>query len=182
MCTRREFSTFPTSSIRLLLWLRFYGSLSGHTQCMFMHDITEGDTMYAASNLIHAFISSRLDWGNSLSLWSSTYWNSKVTKGSKYSSSNPNRKAESVTIDRIDFNKIMVLAYTCLKHLALPYLSQLLEVHSPRRILRSGESLNLKVPQTCLKTYGDRPFCHAAPALWNDLPMECKTASSLGIF
>ena len=82
---------------------------------------------------------------------------------------------------RTDF-KILMLAYKCLNRLALPYLSELLEVHRPERGLRSGDSLNLKVSGTCLMTYGDRVFTHAAQIFWNVLPLEIKSASSLDVF
>ena len=69
-----------------------------------------------------------------------------------------------------------------LNGLAPPYQSELLEVHTIARGLRSGDSLNLKVRRTCLKTYGYRSFAHAAPVMWNVLPVEIKSASSLDVF
>ena len=68
----------------------------------------------------------------------------------------------------------------CLNGLSPPYQSELLEVHTLARGLRSGDSLNLKVPRTYLNTYGDRSFAH--PVLWNVLPVEIKSASSLDVF
>ena len=72
-----------------------------------------------------------------------------------------------------------MLAYKCLNGLAPPKLSELLEIYTPVRVLRSGDSLKLTVPMTRLKAYGDRSFDHAAPVLWNVLPVEIKCESSL---
>ena len=82
---------------------------------------------------------------------------------------------------RIDV-KILILAYKHLNGLASPYLSELLEVYTLARGLRSGDSLKLKVPRTHLKTYGDKSFAHAAPILWNIVTAEINAASSLDAF
>ena len=40
----------------------------------------------------------------------------------------------------------------------------------------------LAVPRTRLKTYGDRAFSAAAPRLWNQLPPELKSVTSVDQF
>ncbi len=82
---------------------------------------------------------------------------------------------------RIKF-KILLLTFKCLHNLAPEYLSDLLELYNPPRSLRSGSNLNLRVPTTRLKTYGDRSFSKCAAVLWNPLPMHIKSASSLDSF
>ena len=115
--------------------------------------------------IIYAFTSRRLDYGNSL-LYGlpdtdiqrlNKVQNTArriVTSTRKYDHILPILRERHCLIirDILDFRNYLMLAYKCLNHLALPYLSELLEVHSPARTLRSGESLNLKVPQTRLKT------------------------------
>ena len=51
--------------------------------------------------------------------------------------------------------------------------------HLPLR--SSGKSLPL-VPKVNCSTLGDRAFAHAAPVLWNSLPLTIRSSSSLGIF
>ena len=45
----------------------------------------------------------------------------------------------------------------------------------------SGKSL-LLVPKVNCSTLGDRAFAHAAPVLWNSLPLTIRSSSSLAIF
>ena len=84
--------------------------------------------------------------------------------------------------DRIDF-KVLMLVYKCLNDLAPPYLSELLTIYEPRTGLRSEQKIKpLIIPKTRLVTYGDRAFSHIGPVLWNDLPLNVKTATSLENF
>ena len=42
--------------------------------------------------------------------------------------------------------------------------------------------MQLVVPKTKLSTYGERAFVKVAPVLWNDLPMELKSANTIESF
>jgi len=48
--------------------------------------------------------------------------------------------------------------------------------------LRSSAKALLFVPKVNCPTLGDRAFAHAAPVLWNSLPLTIRTSSSLAIF
>ena len=48
--------------------------------------------------------------------------------------------------------------------------------------LRSSAKSLLVVPKVNYSTLGDRAFAHAAPVLWNSLPLTIRTSSSLAIF
>ena len=151
-------------------------------------------TLEAATNLIHAFVSSRLDYGNSL-LFGLPDTDLKklqkvqntaariLTRTGKYDHISPVfRELHWLMIkERINF-KILLLTYKSLNNLAPPYLLDLLQPYESTRALRSDNQLNLKIPKTRLKSYGDRAFSHAAPTLWNKLPLEIKSASSLDLF
>ena len=62
------------------------------------------------------------------------------------------------------------------------YLAELLTVYQPTRTLRSADRQMLTVPKTRLKTYGDRAFAKSAPTLWNRLPENVKSATSVCTF
>jgi hypothetical protein len=131
----------------------------------------------AAQNLIHAFITSRLDNGNSLLAGlPDTLLNrlQKVqntaarilTKTPKFSHITPILKElHWLPVEKRIQYKILLLTFKCLNNLAPNYLKELLEIYHPPRPLRSASTLNLKVPVTRLKTYGDRSFSKIAPVL-----------------
>lgn len=82
---------------------------------------------------------------------------------------------------RIDF-KILLLTFKALHSLAPPYLTDLLHIYTPSRTLRSSLSLSLVLPRIRLKTMGARTFSHAAPRLWNSLPLDIRNIDSLHTF
>ena len=84
-------------------------------------------------------------------------------------------------VNRIHF-KILLLVYKCLNGLAPTYLSELLRYTNGPRLLRSSSQNFLAVPRTRLKTYGDRAFSAAAPRLWNQLPPELRSVTSVDQF
>ena len=82
---------------------------------------------------------------------------------------------------RIDF-KIAVTTFKCLNDLAPSYLSELIEIYTPSRSLRSS-SLNLLKPKvTHFKTLGDKSFSFTAPLVWNKLPLYLRNEKSINIF
>ena len=64
--------------------------------------------------------------------------------------------------------------------LAPSYLSELLEVYVPMRMLRSSSAqLLLFEPKFNLKTYGSHAFSVCVPRLWNSLPLEITGSVTL---
>ena len=61
--------------------------------------------------------------------------------------------------------KILVIVYKCLHDHAPAYLSNLLQEHVPNRVTRSASKHLLEVPHTTHKTFADRSFSVAGPAL-----------------
>ncbi|XP_075342899.1 olfactory receptor 8G17-like [Odontesthes bonariensis] len=75
--------------------------------------------------------------------------------------------------------KILLLTYKSLHTLAPQYLSDLIQQHSQPRSLRSSDKNQLVTPRSRLRTFGDRAFCVAAPTLWNSLPLHIRQAPTL---
>jgi len=72
----------------------------------------------------------------------------------------------------------------CLHGLAPRYLSDYIQsvADSNRRHLRSSSSSQLVIRRTRLSTVGDRAFPVAGSYLWNSLPPDVTSASTLSVF
>ena len=73
--------------------------------------------------------------------------------------------------------KLMLIVHKSVNNIAPIYISELLKVYTPSRILRSSNMSLLKEP-TSKRTWGDRSFSVAAPRLWNHLPTKLKSCHS----
>ena len=62
------------------------------------------------------------------------------------------------------------------------YVKDLLKPAANYALRSSAQSSLLFVPKVNRSTLGDRSFVHAAPVLWNSLPLTIRTSSSLAIF
>lgn len=83
---------------------------------------------------------------------------------------------------RINF-KIILLTFKAIHGLAPKYISDLVVIKSSTYNLRSADSLFLSVPHiNTKKTLGDRAFTIAAPKLWNSLPVELRQINSIFAF
>jgi hypothetical protein len=151
-------------------------------------------TTKATTRVIHAFVSSRLDHNNSLLHGIPKVHIQKLQRVQNSAARiiTRTKKSESITPhliklhwlpvkQRIEF-KILTLTYRCLNDLGPSYLAELLKPYEPTRTLRSSSSQSLCVPKSKLKNYGDRAFAVAAPKLWNSLPGDLRSSSSLDSF
>ena len=151
-------------------------------------------TTAATEKVIHAFISSRLDCGNSLLKGLPDYQLQRLqriqnsaarilTRTKKFDHISPIlRSLHWLKVsDRIDY-KILTLTYKSLHDKSPRYIQELLEPYIPNRSLRSGDHNLLVVPKTRLVSYGDRSFQKCAPSLWNSLPLNIRNANSLTTF
>ena len=148
----------------------------------------------AAETLIHAFITSRIDYCNSI-LYGTTSKNLNKLQHVQNSAARlltHTRSRDHITPvlhdlhwlpvkQRIQY-KILITTYKALNNLAPPYLSDLLEPYVPLRPLRSGEANLLTVRKAKYRAWGDRAFHVSAPNLWNALPNHLRTAPSLASF
>ncbi len=128
-----------------------------------------------AEILIHAFMTSRLDYCNSFIGWLFCTLNKQLqmvqnaaarvlTRTRKYEHISPVLSTLHwlPTKHRIDF-KILLITYKALNGLAPQYLSELLSHYSPSRPLRSQNSGHLIIPRISKSTAGGRSFSYLAP-------------------
>lgn len=144
--------------------------------------------------VIHAFITSRLDYCNALyfGVSQSSLARLQLVQNAAARLLTGARKREHITPIlaslhwlpvhfRVNF-KILLYVFKSLNGTAPPYLSELLHPYAPIRCLRSADQQLLEIPRSKRKLKGDRAFSIAAPRLWNDLPLNVREASSLAIF
>jgi hypothetical protein len=151
-------------------------------------------TIDQTKNVIHAFVTSKLDQNNSLLAGIPDNLSSKLQRVQNAAAKIVYRmnKYDHVTClleelhwlpiqQRIIF-KLLLLTYKSLNGEGPQYLRDLLTWHKPQRSLRSSNLLQLKVPKTRLVTYGDRAYEATAPRLWNSLPLEIRNSKSTVTF
>ena len=148
----------------------------------------------AAETLIHAFITSRLDYCNSIlyGLPNNILNKFQYVQNSAARLLTSTRRRDHITPVlqnlhwlpvkyRIQF-KILLTTYKAINNLAPSYLADLVPLHTPSRCLRSDDQTTLKTTRTKLRTWGDRAFSAAAPSLWNALPNHIRQANTLPTF
>ena len=140
-------------------------------------------TRSATEKLIHSLISSRLDFGNGLLYNLPNVHIARLQKLQNAAArivSLTSRRSHITPIlqnlhwlpvkERINF-KILLLVYHIINETAPEYNRSLLIKYQPTRTLRSSSSGLLQIPLS-KKSWGERAFAHAGPALWNTLPQE----------
>ncbi len=145
--------------------------------------------MEAENTAAHAFVSSRLDAGNSI-LYGIAQGQLQriqrilntaariITNTRQYEHMTPVlRQLHWLPIqERIEF-KVLCLTYKVIHNMAPLYLTQFLSQKIVPRHLRCKDEYLLHVPLTSLKYTGERSFQKAAPMLYNALPVTIKHSS-----
>ena len=147
-----------------------------------------------AETLIHAFVSSRLDYCNALfsGLPNSTTKSLQLVHNAAARLLTRTRKFDHITpilaslhwlpiTFRSDF-KVLLLTYKALHGLSPSYLKDLIIPYSPSRSLRSSGAGLLSLPKVKKKSAGQRAFAYRAPFLWNRLPSAIREADSVELF
>ncbi len=145
--------------------------------------------------VVHAFITSMLDYSNSLlcgipstqitRLQYIQNTAARIISGtSKYDHITPvMHSLHWLPVEqRIKF-KTLIFIFKALHNMAPIYLQELIIPYAPSRTLRSLSDENLlKVPHTRSTLVKSRAFSVAGPQLWNDLPCDIRSSSSLTVF
>lgn len=147
-----------------------------------------------AETLIHAFITSRLDYCNSVlvGLPASSLKKLQYVQNLAARVLTHTRSREHITSRlkelhwlpvhfRIQF-KVLLLVYKSLHGMAPAYLSSLIQRYCPTRTLRSVDAHLLSIPSSRLRTCGERVFSVIGPKSWNSLPIHLRTCPSLSTF
>jgi hypothetical protein len=147
------------------------------------------------ARLVHAFVTSRLDSCNSLIYDLPESYLAKLQRIQNTAARLVARTPRSdhitpvlhslhwLPVKQRTIYKILLLAFKAQHQLAPQYISELISHYTPVRSLRSSSKglLTISVrPST--KFYGNRSFAFAAPSLWNNLPLNIRSADSLVIF
>ena len=147
-----------------------------------------------AAQIIHAFVTSKLDYCNSLlsklpqkSLYRLTKVQNTavriITRCNIKDHITPHLKSlHWLPIHlRIEY-KVLLFTFKIVNSLAPTYLSELLEFKRTPHSLRSEIKKELKEPKTRTTSYGDRAFSVEAPKLWNKLPDHIRSITEINIF
>ena len=155
-------------------------------------------TTSACEALVHAFISSRLDYCNSLLYGVGDLQLLRLDSVLRAAARLVLRKRryDSISGDirdqlhwlpvrqQIDY-KLCVMVHNCLRGQAPSYLSEMLSTVASVPGLHGNRSAargDLNIPRTKTVSFGPRSFEVAGPTLWNSLPVNICTANSLPLF
>ncbi len=150
-------------------------------------------TVSDAEKLVHAFMTSRLEYCNALlgGCPASSINKLQIVQNPAVRVLTRSRKYDHITPIlqslhwlpikfRISYT-ILLIAYKALNGLAPAYLTNLLSRYNPTRSLRS-QNFGLLGHRVAKSTKGGRTFSYLAPKLWNSLPDNVRGSDTLSLF
>ena len=156
------------------------------------HYLTQSST----ETLVHAFISSKIDYCNSLlyGLPDTQVRRLQYIQNSAARIVTRTRKFDHISPVLLDLHwlpvrerieyKILLFVFKCLsENVYSPvYLNQKINVYQPRRSLRSANHVSLQIPSFNLATCGKISFKYSAPILFNYLSTEIRDCNTIDTF
>jgi hypothetical protein len=148
----------------------------------------------STERIIHAFVTSKLDYQNGLLYGLPACKIEKlqriqnaaarvIARTKKFEHISPILKQlHWLPIHQRIVFKVLLFVFKALNNLAPIYLTELLEPLTHSRTLRSSTMNLLKCPKSNTCSFGDRSFSHAGPRLWNSLPMDIRSCKSVDSF
>ena len=168
----------------------------GYKQLYWINQIRPSLSIKSTNTIVHAFVTSSLDYCNATLYGMSKYNMNKmqriqncaariVRRVNKYDHITPILKdLHWLKFEQRIIFKFALQVFKCLNNMAPTYLKELIQpkqVH--RQGLRSSECCNkLHVPRTNRKTFADRAFSVAGPRIWNSLPSHITCENVLDSF
>ena len=138
--------------------------------------------------LIHAFVTSHLNYCNSLLKGIPQYQIDRLQRVLNAAAGVTCRvpRFDRITPTLIKLHwlptKVALLIYKALNGISPSYLTELFQVKAAGRYaLRTNNHLLLQVPRTKCSTFGDRSLV-AVPKIWNGLPLDIKQSTSVDCF
>ena len=149
----------------------------------------------STKTLVHAFVTSHLDYCNSLLFEIPQYQIKRLQRvldaAARITCFTPRCSHITPVLMhlhwlptkfRVEF-KIALFVYKALKGMAPDYIADLLlEKRDWSYQLRSNDQGLLLIPKTRAKTLGNRAFAHAGPSTWNKLPYNIRNTKSIENF
>ena len=148
------------------------------------------------AKVVNALVTSRLDFNNAVLTGLPSCMYRKLQLLQNHAARVVFREGKSCHINPILYKlhwlpiqqrikyKVCVFVFKCVHFPeTVPiYLSELLEIYRPQRMLRSNsDGYTLVIPRT-RKSYGDKSFRVSGPKFWNKLPFELRHPQSLSVF
>jgi len=128
--------------------------------------------------LIHAFITNKLDYCDSLLTGLPKYLIKRIQPVQNAAARlvSGSKKHDHITpilhelhglpVERRITYKILSTTFKCLNNLTPSFLPDLIIQFKPKQTLRSSSKNLLVIPRTNTTRYGERAFCAVAPGLW----------------
>ena len=147
-----------------------------------------------SEKLVHAFITSHIDYCNSLLTGSPDTDVSRLQRLQNASARIITRTKRHDHISPILHNlhwlpvhlrirfKLLLLMYKCMNGQAPSYLQEHVIPYTPTRQLRSATHNLVVQPKVLSRSYGERSFSFIGPSLWNALPNRIKNSPSVDSF